>query len=503
MIIINHDCGRLGNSIFRALANIVFLIIYDTNGHISNSYVNYDMVINDDFFVDWSTKILSGSIPNIKKDSVLYFNGFFQHDKIYIKYKNEIIQYIKGHSELKLKTHFNDVYNFIDLLSDKERLYYDIVVHLRLEDFIDIGLVMNPVSVKSIIDQILINKKTNNICFVLNKPKTDLEKKYLRYLLMNYNNSIIESNDIITDFHIMKNAKTLVCSCSTLSWAAAFFSNKIEYLYLPDYDNKRIHETFKCPIPNTLLYKYEQCDIILLNNILDEMIAKSLIYDNNNQKFKNVSFSITDSKNRSLDLKLNDIFNKSNGFFIELGAVDGLEQSNTAFFEFTKNWKGILIEPSESAYEKCIINRPNSHVVNYCCVDDCYYSNKISGDFNSVTMSSVNGKRLNNDNLIEVKSIQLEKILDTYFSCHNIVEIDFLSLDVEGYEYNVLKGLNLKKYMPKYILIEIYMCDYENILNYMNENGYILHSNFSDYNKIDNPFWDGTHNDYLFMSKII
>ena len=39
-------------------------------------------------------------------------------------------------------------------------------------------------------------------------------------------------------------------------------------------------------------------------------------------------------------------FNKENGFFIELGAYDGLIQSNTAFFEKSKNWTGILIEVS-------------------------------------------------------------------------------------------------------------------------------------------------------------
>jgi hypothetical protein len=37
------------------------------------------------------------------------------------------------------------------------------------------------------------------------------------------------------------------------------------------------------------------------------------------------------------------MFDKDNGFFIELGANDGLMQSNTAFFEFTRGWTGILI----------------------------------------------------------------------------------------------------------------------------------------------------------------
>ena len=53
------------------------------------------------------------------------------------------------------------------------------------------------------------------------------------------------------------------------------------------------------------------------------------------------------------------------------------------------------------------------------------------------------------------------KILDEY----NIKKIDFLSLDVEGYELNVLKGLNLNVNRPTYMLIEVYDTDYDNIVN--------------------------------------
>jgi len=211
----------------------------------------------------------------------------------------------------------------------------------------------------------------------------------------------------------------------------------------------------------------------------------------------NKSYSVVDNKNVYIDLKLDAIFNKENGYFIELGANDGLSQSNTARFEFYKNWTGILIEPSFDNYIKCIENRSNSISLNYACVDNDYKDNFINGDFNGHLMSSVEGKRLNNNNLVKVKAITLEKILDKHKN--KDVEIDFLSLDTEGYELNILKGLNLKKYRPKFMLIEIYNFDFENILKFLNDNQYDLHSNFSNYNKIDNPAWDGTHNDYLFV----
>jgi hypothetical protein len=88
----------------------------------------------------------------------------------------------------------------------------------------------------------------------------------------------------------------------------------------------------------------------------------------------------------------------------------------------------------------------------------------------------------------------LTNILDR----HTIPKIDFLSLDVEGYEYSVLNGLDLNKYKPTYLLIEVYNVDFEKITTYLEGNNYELISNFSNYTKQSNPGWDGTHNDFLF-----
>ena len=159
-------------------------------------------------------------------------------------------------------------------------------------------------------------------------------------------------------------------------------------------------------------------------------------------------------------------------------------------------WSGILIEPSLKGYEECKKNRPKSVCLNYACVSNDYKNDYIEGDFkDNSAMGSIGGKRLRRQNLVKVKAITLEKILDEH--CHT--NIDFLSLDTEGYELEILKGLNLNKYRPKFMLIEVYKKDYNDIVNFLNLLNYKLHSNFTNYNKIDNPVWDGTHNDYLFV----
>jgi FkbM family methyltransferase len=212
------------------------------------------------------------------------------------------------------------------------------------------------------------------------------------------------------------------------------------------------------------------------------------------------SYSLCTSKKIQIDLLLDHIFkSKTNGFFIELGANDGITFSNTAFFEFHRGWMGVLIEPSVNSYNECVKNRPNSQCFNLVCVSNDYKDETIRGDFNGGMMSSVDGKRNNTTDLVECKVSTLEKILDSV----GATTIDFLSLDTEGYEYDILCGLNLNKYRPKYMLIEIYVYDYVKIIEFLEQHKYSLVDNITNYNKQDNPGWDGTHNDYLFVDSLI
>ena len=213
-------------------------------------------------------------------------------------------------------------------------------------------------------------------------------------------------------------------------------------------------------------------------------------------------YSHVDCEGVPLENKLDILFNhKEKGFFIELGANDGLTQSNTAFLEKIRRWTGVLIEPSKKGYELCLQNRPNSICFNCACVSNEYSGDSVDGDFeHNNLMASINGERLRSCALTQVKAITLEKILDSLTFTQNI---DFLSLDTEGYELNILQGLNLDKYRPNYLLIEVYTKDYDEIISFLREKNYSLSSNFSNYSLLTNPHWDGTHNDYLFIDNVL
>ena len=276
MLLYNHNSGRLGNVIFRLFANIIFCIVYDMDSVIINNNCRPkpDIIITDKYFIQFCELILNGrKCPNITKNSTLFFNGYYQHDAIYKAFRPKIIDFIKNHPEIILTTDKYEKYNASDLINFNVCNKYNIVVHLRLEDFIDISHVINPISIKEVVNKLVSNYPNETICFVLNSPKTELEKKYVHYLTHNLSNYKIESNDVITDFTIMRNAKVLVCSCSTLSWSASFLSDTVENVYFPNYNNSdRLHETFRVPIPNTISYNFETCSKEKLHDILEDIM---------------------------------------------------------------------------------------------------------------------------------------------------------------------------------------------------------------------------------------
>ena len=159
----------------------------------------------------------------------------------------------------------------------------------------------------------------------------------------------------------------------------------------------------------------------------------------------------------------NRYLNFENGFFIEAGAANGIFQSTTHGLETGRNWSGILVEPNNAEYKACIDNRPKSKVFNCALVDysygwetiEMFYRSWHGGDHGSVTSvkdSSINSIWGAHTSEYTVRARTLDSIIE---EC-NVEKIDFISIDVEGYELNVLKGLNVSKYKPNVFLIEIH-----------------------------------------------
>ena len=213
---------------------------------------------------------------------------------------------------------------------------------------------------------------------------------------------------------------------------------------------------------------------------------------------------------RSCDVKLEDVsrFSRSQdkedeclvqnffenicgGTYVELGALDGVKYSNSHLFHYGLDWRGVLIEPNPKNFRALRHNRPEDDTFNYAV---CASSSKVrfvgdrkrgatSGVLEFMDPSFVKEWHPNIDiaKLPTIDCKSLSDILDESLLVPGQA-IDFLSLDVEGAELEVLKTLNFTKHIFGVIFYENGGKDLE-IKKLLDEHGYefrfqALRSNF-------------------------
>ena len=204
----------------------------------------------------------------------------------------------------------------------------------------------------------------------------------------------------------------------------------------------------------------------------------------------------------NLDIKLASKMPYRDGFYIEIGANDGIQQSNSKYFEVFKGWRGVLIEPFVPNYELLRKKRSRKNIFFNCaCVPFGYKSLEVELIYSDLMTTSLS---LENDlesieKHIEISQEYLRNGYVHQFSapartmnellilCQAPQFIDFLSLDVEGAEIGVLQGIDHEQFRFKYILLEC------RDLNKMKE--YLLLVGYELIEKI-------SEHDYLFKNKM-
>lgn len=163
---------------------------------------------------------------------------------------------------------------------------------------------------------------------------------------------------------------------------------------------------------------------------------------------------------------LNENFfkNKRNGVFVDIGAYDGINGSNSYFFEKYLDWKGLCIEPIPSVFDKLIKNRncycekvaawKENDVKKFKIIQG--YSEMLSGLIDCY--EEEHKKRIDSEiQIFNQESIEIEiQCVDINFllSKYNLYNIDFLSIDIEGGEIEILKKIDFSKFKVKYISVE-------------------------------------------------
>lgn len=152
---------------------------------------------------------------------------------------------------------------------------------------------------------------------------------------------------------------------------------------------------------------------------------------------------------------LNELNFKENGYFVEFGGANGKHLSNTYLLEKKFNWSGILVEPSKIFHEEIFNNRN--------CIIDKRAVWKESGlkllfaEDRFPELSTLK-KFINNDSHVRnlnneyvVNTISLNDLLKEYNAPKRI---DYLSIDTEGSEYDILNNFDFKNYQFKVITCE-------------------------------------------------
>lgn len=190
-------------------------------------------------------------------------------------------------------------------------------------------------------------------------------------------------------------------------------------------------------------------------------------------QLSNLEFSfiqhLSENFKNSKSEKFQDLFadwlmSKKKGYFIEFGCCDGLYLSNTYFLETHRKWKGILIEPSKFYHKNLNKNRSNC-IIDFRCVhsvsgeDLQFYENKYSYNVKRTTK-----------NFYKVRTVTLNDI----FYENNLSSVDFLSIDTDGTEYEIIKNFDFKRFKVKILIIEHnYQHFRKPIVNLLKKNNYI------------------------------
>jgi len=154
---------------------------------------------------------------------------------------------------------------------------------------------------------------------------------------------------------------------------------------------------------------------------------------------------------------------KLNGIFVDVGASNGIECSNTKFLEEWYGWSGLLVEPNTRHHQMLDLRKSKKYF------GAAAKENGLAYFYNKGSLSFTQDKKRYDHKVVECRTI--ESLLCQYFNTDST--IDFLSIDIEGNEFEVLSNFEFSKWKIKYFIIEHNYSEQEKLLdNLMEFSGY-------------------------------
>lgn len=188
------------------------------------------------------------------------------------------------------------------------------------------------------------------------------------------------------------------------------------------------------------------------------------------------------------DLIINKLLDyKTKGVYLDIGANDPDLLNNTKFF-YNKGWSGVNIEPNKTLFDKLSKYRTRDKNLNIGLgpkKDKIPFYEMSEDTLSTFSKEDVFRMEKEGYKIKSTKKVQVLPLKDIFNKHLYGVNVDFLSIDVEGFEIEVLKSNDWSKFRASLIIVEINHKG-EEIMNFLEKNNYSLvyknHTNgiFSD-----------------------
>jgi len=144
---------------------------------------------------------------------------------------------------------------------------------------------------------------------------------------------------------------------------------------------------------------------------------------------------------------------RPSGFFVEVGAFDPYYGSQTWLLE-QKGWRGILVEPIPRLCEALRARRPNSRVFQAACGAPGHPPTLEFHEAEFAPHSTLKPERMDATTRYIAKHDVRVLTLDEILAEAGNPKVDFVSVDVEGLQYEVVSGFDLARHRPELVVVE-------------------------------------------------
>jgi FkbM family methyltransferase len=173
---------------------------------------------------------------------------------------------------------------------------------------------------------------------------------------------------------------------------------------------------------------------------------------------------------------------REGGQFLDIGAHDGITMSNTWFFEKHRKWHGVCVEPNPAVFKRLMANRMCTTI--NCCISDVAglvrfqkitgFSEMLSGivdKYEADHLQRIRDEMRDHGGSSEIISVTARTFADIATE-HGLSEINYVSIDTEGGEYEILRSIDFRKFFVHVISVEYRVPQREAMMATMREQNF-------------------------------